>query len=292
MYVRSREWGAQDMGAVFARGLGSLSQPLSQCPAGTQPAPNCNQTSSSAERNIKEQDAPQIFALLCGPSPWSQFLRSNLNASLQSIPKQRPIQIVTDYDFARKYKDVFNAPAPQDAQGSVDRRNATIFLKEFPARNFGRSFVGIALHEAVHLFSHPPGRSNQLRATAYDFLGTGLLEGITQAITEDIQTAHCIKPMRERWQPYKYYLPVAREFIRIFTPAIVGDAYFNGNVTRLLRAIEGRWTFPSFRRLRMLTNQITDEKGKDQALQLIVSLEKAYLNRPKPKISKFQWVFR
>ena len=274
--------------ANFARGLGSISQPLTQCPAGTQTAPNCNQTSSSAERHIKEQDAPQIFALLCGPSPWSQFFRSNLNAHLQSIPKQRPIRIVTDGEFARKYKDVFNAPAPQDAQGFVDRRNATIYLKEFPARNFGRSLVGIALHEAVHLFSHPPGRSNQLRATSYSFLGTGLLEGLTQAITEDIQTAQCIQPMRERWQAYKDYLPVARELIRIFTPAIVGDAYFNGNVTRLLRVIEGRWTFPSFRALRTLT----DQKDTGQALQLIASLEKAYSNRPKPKISKFQWVFR
>jgi len=311
MYVCARERGAQDLGvearlcrarsstlpsaprqshggANFARGLGSISQPLTQCPAGIQPAPNCNQTSSSAERHITEQDAPQIFALLCGPSLWQPFFRSNLNAHLQSIPKQRPIRIVTDGEFARKYKDVFNAPAPQDAQGFVDRRNATIYLKEFPAGNFGRSLVGIALHEAVHLFSHPPGRSNQLRAFAYDFLGVGLLEGITQVITEDIQTAHCIQPLRERWQPYKDYLPVARELIRIFTPAIVGDAYFNGNVTRLLRAIEGRWNFPSFRRLRTLT----DQKNKDQAMQLIVSLEKAYSNRPKPKISKFQWVFR
>jgi len=274
--------------ANFARGLGSISQPLTQCPAGTQPAPNCNQTSSSAERHIKEQDAPQIFALLCGPSPWSQFFRSNLNASLQSIPKQRPIQIVTDGEFAQKYKDVFNAPAPQDAQGFVDRRNATIYLKEFPAGNFGRSLVGIALHEAVHLFSHPPGRSKQLRATSYNFLGTGLLEGLTQAITEDIQTAQCIQPMRERWQAYKEYLPVARELIRIFTPAIVGDAYFNGNVTRLLRAIEGRWTFTSFQKL----SRLTDQKDTGQAMQLIASLEKAYSNRPKPKISKFQWVFR
>jgi hypothetical protein len=291
MYKRAREMGAQVMGAIDLDRPAHLDHwgfnPLGQCPAGTQP-PNCKQASSSAERHIKEQDAPQIFALLCGPSPWQQFFRSNLNAHLQSIPKQRPIRIVTEGDFARKYKDVFSASAPQDAQGFVDRRNATIYLKEFPVGNFGRSLVGIALHEAVHLFSHPPGRSNQLRALAYDFLGVGLLEGITQLITEDIQTAQCIQPMRERWQAYNDYLPVAREFIRIFTPAIVGDAYFNGNVNRLLRAIEGRWSFSSFQRLRMLTNQ----KGKEQAMQLIASLEKAYSNRPKPKMSKFQWVFR
>lgn len=288
MYVREREKGWQDIGvANFTLGLGSISQPT-QCPAGTQPAPNCNQASSSAERHITERDAPQIFAILCGPSPWSQFFRSNLNAQLQSIPKQRPVRIVTDGEFNRKYKDVFNAPAPQHAQGFVDRRNATIYLKEFPAGNFGRSLVSLAIHEAVHLFSHPPGKSKQLRATAFSFLGVGLLEGITQVITEDIQTAQCIQPMRERWQAYKEYLPVAREFIRIFTPAIVGDAYFNGNLTRLLRVIEGRWTFPSFLKLKLLT----DQKDPVKALQLIASLEKAYANRPKPKIRQFQWVFR
>jgi hypothetical protein len=40
-------------------------------------------------------------------------------------------------------------------------------LKEFPARNFGKTKAGLALHEAVHLFSHPAGKSNHIRATAY-----------------------------------------------------------------------------------------------------------------------------
>jgi hypothetical protein len=142
------------------------------------------------------------------------------------------------------------------------------------------------LHEAVHLFSHSPGRSNQIRSTAFSFLGVGLLEGLTQVVTEDIQTKQGIRPMPERWQAYKDYTPIARLFIRCFTPAVVGDAYFGGNLTRLLRAIEQRWSFNDFRRLKALT----DTKEKEKASRLIDSMERAYLKRP--RMREFQWVFR
>jgi hypothetical protein len=195
----------------------------------------------------------------------------------------RPIRIVTD--LAPRYAGVFGTPPPADAQGFVDRRNAIIYLNEFPARNWGKSKVGLALHEAVHLFSHPPGKSNQLRGTAYNYLGAGLLEGVTQVITEDIQTTQGILPMRDRWQSYKEYVSVARQFIRIFTPAVVGDAYFKGGLAKLHVLIEQRWSLASFGRVKMLTNQ----KQTTQALQFIDSLEKA---KPKPKIREFRWIFR
>lgn len=121
----------------------------SQCPSGTQSAQSYKLPFKSAESNITEKDALQIFTILCGPSPWQQYLRSNLNAHLQDLPKQ-PIRIVTDLD--ERYRAVFGAPVPADVQGFVDRRNATIYLKEFPARNWDKSKVGLALHEAVHLF--------------------------------------------------------------------------------------------------------------------------------------------
>ena len=264
--------------AEHEKRLALLKKPqfLPQCPDGTQSAQTYKLPFDSAERNITEKDAPQIFAILCGPSPWQQYLRSNLNAHLRDLPKQ-PIRIVNDGEFARRYKQVFNEPVPAGAQGFVDRKTATIYLKDFPAGNRGQSKVGLALHEAVHLFSYPPGRSNQLRATAYSFLGVGLLEGLTQVITEDIQTAQGIVPItHSRWQAYKNYVPVAREFNRIFKPA-VADAYFKGDLTTLLRIIEQAWTHASFVRVRMLT----DQENKGQALQLIDSLEKA---RPKPKI--------
>jgi hypothetical protein len=260
----------------------------SQCPSGTQSAQSYKLPFTSAERNITEKDALQIFTILCGPSPWQQYLRSNLNAHLPDLPKQ-PIRIVTNGEFARKYKAIFNEPVPADAQGFVDRRNATIYLKEFPASNRGQSKVGLALHEAVHLFSHPPGRSNQLRATAYSFLGVGLLEGLTQVITEDIQTEQGIRPLPDKWQAYKEYVRVAHEFSRIFKPAVV-DAYFKGDVTKLLRVIEQRWTHASFERVRMLTNQ-NDQNATNQALKLIKSLEDAYSKRPKLR-GEFQWIFR
>jgi hypothetical protein len=161
-----------------------------------------------------------------------------------------------------------------------------IFLREFPARNFNQTKAGLALHEAVHLFSHPPGKSNQLRATVYGLLEEGLLEGLTQIVTEDIQAAQCIRPLRAEWQAYKEYIPVARRFIQVFTPAVIADAFFNGSVTPLINAITRRWTIDGFRRVRQLTNQ----KKPEQALQAIKALEQAY--RLRPRIIEFQQIFR
>jgi len=144
----------------------------------------------------------------------------------------------------------------------------------------------LALHEAVHLFSHPPGRSNRPRATAYGLLETGLVEGLTQIVTEDIQAAQCIRPLRAEWQAYKEYLPVARRFVEIFTPALVADAYFNGSITPLVNAITRRWTIDGFRRVRQLTNQ----KKTEQALRTIETLEQTY--RSRPRIIGFQQIFR
>jgi hypothetical protein len=240
---------------------------------------------SSAERNITEKDASIIFRILGGLSPWQYYLQRNLTAHMKDLPG-RPMQIVTDGEFAKKYKGIFGQAPPANAQGFVDRRNATIYLREFPAKNFNQTKAGLALHEAVHLFSHPPGKSNALRATTYALLEEGLLEGLTQIITEDILAAQCIRPLRTEWQAYQEYIPVARRFVQVFTPAVVADAYFNGIVNPLINAITRRWTVAEFVKVRRLTNQ----KKPQQALEAIKTLEQAYLS--KPRIIQFQHIFR
>lgn len=86
-----------------------------------------------------------------------------------------------------------------------------------------------------------------------------MIEGLTQVITEDIQTEQGIRTLPDKWQAYKEYIPIARQFIRIFTPPVVGDAYFQGNLTKLLRAIEQRWTLAGFQNVKRL---IAQEKRK------------------------------
>ena len=240
---------------------------------------------TSAERNVTENDSAHIFTILGGPSPWQRYLQHNLAAHKKDL-SARPMRIVTDGEFADKYGSIFGERPPADAQGFVDRRNATIYLREFPARNFNQTKAGLALHEAVHLFSHPPGKSNRLRATVYGFLEVGLLEGLTQIVTEDIQAAQGIRPLRADWQAYREYIPVVRRFIEILTPALVADAYFNGSITPLVNAVTTRWTIDGFRRVRQLANQ----KKTQQALQAIETLEQAY--RSRPRIIGFQQIFR
>ncbi len=254
-----------------------LAEPPSTC--------NFQPPFSSAERNVTEKDAPQIFTILGGPSPWQAYLQRNLAARKQDLPA-KPMRIVTDGEFARRYSAIFGRRPSTDAQGFVDRANATMYLREFPTRNFSQTIVGLALHEAVHLFSHPPGKSNLLRATAYGLLEEGLIEGLTQALTEDIQAAQCISPLRAKWQPYRECVPLARALLYIFTPSVVADAYFNGAMTPLIDAITRRWTAEAFGRVRQLANQ----KKTQQALDAIQGLERAY--RSRPRIVGFQQIFR
>jgi hypothetical protein len=233
----------------------------------------------SAERDVTEQHAPHILTILGGRSPWQQYLQRNLAAFRATLPA-KPMRICDAGEFARAYSRIFRESSPVDAQGFVDRRNGLMILKEFPLRNFGKTKVGLALHEAVHLFSHPPGRSNSLRATSYGLLNEGLIEGITQMVTDDILAEQEISPMRERWQAYQLLTPIAREFVRSFSP-LVGEAYFNGAVVPLFNAIQARWTMPGFQRVVDLANR----KQEKPALQLI-----AELNRP--RVTQFQQVFR
>jgi hypothetical protein len=280
MYISDQETLGQEVGpaALAFIGLGDNLSSLGQCPGRSQSA------FTSAEHQITEQDAPEIFKILGGPSPWQGFLQANLAAGFKHLP-QRPIRILID--LAQRYLAVYGGPLPPNAQGFVDRRNATIYLTEFPKGRAGLSMVGLALHEAVHLFSHPPGKSNRLRATVYDFLGEGLLEGLTQVVTEDILACQGIRPMRASLQAYAAYTPVARRFVDIFSRALVGDAYFNGRINNLLSAIHGRWTQGSYNRVRALTTQ---EKTQ-AALQLIDSLEQAYRSRARV-YGPYRWEFR
>ena len=234
----------------------------------------------SAERDITESDAAHILTTLGGPSPWQPYLQRNLAAYQKTLPA-KPIRICNASEFVRGYSRIFGESPPVDAQGFVDRRNGMMVLKEFPSGNRGKTKVGLALHEAVHLFSHPPGKSNQLRATSYGMLDRGLIEGITQVVTEDILAKQGISPMRERWQAYQSLTPIARKFMNSFSP-MVAQAYFNGTLRPLIDVIQATWTVRGLQRVIALANQ----KQTIPALNLIGALNQA------PRVTQFQQVFR
>src|SRR5262245_48923750 len=108
--------------------------PIAQCSPGSGGAGAYKPPFSSAKTDITQADAPKILKILCGPSPWQLYLQSNLRAHLKDLPSN-PIRIEMADDFGKKYSSIFGGTAPKDAQGFVDRRNAILYLKEFPAGN-------------------------------------------------------------------------------------------------------------------------------------------------------------
>ena len=195
---------------------------------------------SSAQRHITEGDAVRIFTILCDHPPGKISYAQTWPLVKRVLPQGPANAGSSAKEIWPSAIKTSSALGHLQTRGFVDRRNAVIYLAEFPSKNYGGSLAGLALHEAVHLFSHPPGKSKQLRSTGFSFLRVGLIEGLTQAITENMQEAQGIRPLPDRWQAYQEYTPVARQFVRCFTAQVVGDAYFNGNLTRLLRAIERR----------------------------------------------------
>lgn len=191
------------------------------------------------------------------------------------------MRIVRDETFATEYKKIFDLYPDADAQGFVERRNAVIYLKEFPQGNSNQSKVGLALHEAVHLFSHPAGKSNHLRGAAYGMLGRGLLEGFTQVVTEDIQAEQAIRPMRSDWQAYRQFTPVVRKLLKLLGPNLIAGAYFYGQLNPFLQGVIAKMTAARFHQLR----QLTDQGNTQQAIDLIDKVARY-------RVTQLQHVFR
>jgi hypothetical protein len=184
----------------------------------------------SAEDRIHEDDFEAVLTVLAGTSPWQAFIRENLRVARGNLP-DRPFRIVGNRDFIRTMTGLGERGDVTHIPGVTDKR-AGIIMQEFFGMDSRATFLGAALHEAVHLISHPAGRGRDRHSTAWGFLGTGLLEGLVESITRDILSAQCIALARPSMRGHEQRVTVARELLR--------DPYVELLLVRVLFAGDGR----------------------------------------------------
>jgi len=170
-----------------------------------------------------EDDFKDVCAVLAGPSLWQEYLRDNIPIALKAMPS-RHFQFVEAKEFEREGR--------KDTLGITNKITGEIKLLDISTNNAGFAAMGAALHELVHLVSHPAQQGKKI--TVYYALGEGLLEGLTHVVTEDILNKQGIAT----WSDHKYgdRVKIVRKLIDAFQPngvRMFGKALFLGQSAEL-----------------------------------------------------------
>jgi hypothetical protein len=187
----------------------------------------------SAEDRIDEDDFEAVLGVLAGASPWQEYIRENLRVARQNLP-HRPFRIVSSKEFARTMEALGDGGDIAHIPGVTDKRAGVITMQEFFGRNSHATYLGAALHETVHLVSHPVGRGRKRHSTAWSILGEGLLEGLVECITRDILSAQGIALARPSMRGHQQRVPVARELLRNVGVPLLARVLFAGDYHQFL----------------------------------------------------------
>lgn len=247
---------------------------------------------NSGGEYVGENDGEKLLAVLAGKSDYQNYILPIMAVQGSKLPKKL-LRIVSSPKGVpdQRLRSRFASSDNKLVGGTVDRRTGTIYLMVAPgARSHSR--LEYALHEAVHLFSHPfmsivsdqsfQQKYGQPCHTGQTDVGTfqrkycrGFGEGATQLITEQIMEAQTIsKYYRDR--PYDEFTAPVKELVRIFSLDKFARAYFWGEVKQFTEALESRWG-PAWRNVA----NFTSTKNTRLALAEIEKLEKAYERRRK-----------
>jgi Thioredoxin len=167
---------------------------------------------------ISKSDFADIDQLLIEPSPFQQYLLGQYRANPGvRLSKLGIIQIKSTYDST--YQNVNGRLPGSDNAGTFDKKNLKLYLLSVNIQF--QTYLGRAIHEAIHMFCCPViGTFTQFHNT----YGFGITEGFTQYITEEIlksQKLTIIPP-----SPYKYELAAVRSLVRVVGVTALADDYF------------------------------------------------------------------
>jgi hypothetical protein len=233
MYLRTTDSIGQPLGAFSTR-LGALS------------------AVRSAEERIYEDDFEKVLSVLTSPSRWQQYTQKNLRLARQNLPS-RPFRIVSSKDFAQTMIALGEQGDLGHIAGVSDKRAGIITMQEFFGINSRATYLGAALHEAVHLVSHPPGRGRVPRSTAFGALGGGLLEGLVECITREILTANKIALPGPDKRGHLQRVPVAVAMLQQLGVPPVAGLLFDGDFRQFLPLVHSLFSVTGWQEIQSLT---------------------------------------
>jgi hypothetical protein len=216
----------------------------------------------SAEDRIYEDGFEAVLAVLAGASRWQAYIRENLRVARQNLPR-RPFRIVSSKEFAQTMQALGDGGDIAHIPGVTDKRAGIITMQEYFGVNSRATYLGAALHEAVHLVSHPAGRGSKPHSTAFSILGEGLLEGLVECVTREILSAQGIALAKPDKLGHQKRVPVARELIRKFSVPLFARLLFAGDFQQFLTLMNHVYSPPGWVEIKQLTT--TDKP--DSAIQ-------------------------
>jgi thiol-disulfide isomerase/thioredoxin len=167
---------------------------------------------------VSKSDFGDIDQLLVEPSPFQPYLSGQYRANPGvRLSKLGIIQIKNTYDST--YQTVNGRPPGPDNAGTFDKKNLKLYLLSVNIQF--QTYLGRAIHEAIHMFCCPVKGATTNFHNNYGF---GITEGFTQYITEEIlksQKLTIIQP-----SPYGYELAAVRRLIRVVGVQALAEDYF------------------------------------------------------------------
>jgi hypothetical protein len=205
----------------------------------------------SAEDRIEEEDFESVLSVLCGTSPWRDFVVPALAEARKSLPS-RPFRILNRADYETEFRKIDKGD-PDGSPGITNKKDGVILMLEFFGVKSRATRLGLALHEAVHLVSHRPGRSGKAHSTAYPVLGEGLLEGLVEVVTSDILRAQQITLASPEGRGHQKRVPVAEELIRTLNIPCLAKVLFAGDYSVFFQVMTATYTGPGWIEIQRLT---------------------------------------
>jgi hypothetical protein len=248
-------------------------------------------TFKSAEDRVDDSDFQKILDVLGGPSPWQQDIAPNI-AKLKTNGAKSPFQIVDSKSYDTVMAALGQTGDNHHTPGVTDKKLGRITMLESFGVNSHAARFGHALHEAVHLVSDPPGVSSKEHSTAMNLLGEGLLEGLVEAVTEDILNAQKIALARASLRGHTERVPVARVLIKDLGTSLLGRLLFGGDQQNFAKAAFATYSQAGWTEI----VQLTTANHRDTAIKKMEDYRLAEIQKRAPKpprvIGPFQSVFR
>jgi hypothetical protein len=180
---------------------------------------------TSAEEPVLEPGFNSVLKVLAGPSPWQEYILPNLAIAKKNRPA-KPFSILSLREFTDLLTSRGIPGSERNIPGFTDKKTGTITMAEW-GPNTKSTFLGAALHEAVHLVSHPP-QQGAANSTAWDILGQGLLEGMVECVTLDILLAQRIALAKPSMRGHQQRLKVAVTLLRTLSIPFLARVLFGG----------------------------------------------------------------
>ena len=220
--------------------------PLAEPPTRNYKAPITN-----GGQYIREDDVDKVLTIVSGPSPYQNYIAPQA----AKLPRQFLRIVGSIGEIPKHLRDRFGSDGDKVVGGTIDRATGTIYMLPAPGRR-SDTRLEFALHEAIHLLAHPfttivdedtfqrsygrPCVRNTSVGTFQRKFCRGLGEGMTQFITEQIMSRQGISETKDQ-RPYKEFIPIVLELMRIFSPEAFVLAYFLGEVNAIVQRMEFRW---------------------------------------------------